>query len=200
MPQEDTNTYVTTGIALTPRILACMLTGGSSLGVNWAVKLAEIADTDVFENATVPTITGSLGTGGDDILAVLLPPQILGEITEDEAVVDHVRDGEWPLALLDRVAGQFAADGTLNEEVYGRCAALMTGANTVAFHINATYIVHMLSMENLDNAFVRKAAQFYERFTETDPAGGLFALFMLSLLGPSRFDRVVESLGGLLGA
>ena len=122
--------YVSTGIALTPRILAGMLTGSSVMGINWAAKFAEIGDNEVFENATIPTLRESLGNAGDDI-----------------------------------------------------------------FHWNANYIIHMLSVENLDNASVRKAANFYERFADADPVGGLFALFMLSLLGPANFDQVVERLG-----
>ncbi len=191
--------YVTTGIALTPRILAGMLTGGKSMGVNWAAKFAEISDTDVFENASKPTIVESLGTDGDDILAALLPPQILTEITADESAIDHVRDGEWPEALLDEVTDQFCENEGLAEQVYERCGRLMAGADVVAFHWNANYIIHMLSVENLDNAYVRKVAQFYQRFSDSDPVGGLFALFMLALLGPARFDRVVSALGGSFG-
>ncbi len=191
--------YVTTGIALTPRILAGMLTGGKSMGVNWAAKFAEIGDADVFENASKPTIVEPLGTDGDDILAALLPPQILVEITADEAAIDHVRDGEWPEALLDEVTTQFCETEELAEQVYERCTRLMAGADVVAFHWNANYVIHMLSVENLDNAYVRKVAQFYQRFSDSDPVGGLFALFMLALLGPARFDRVVGALGGSFG-
>ncbi|BCV17993.1 hypothetical protein AAK684_08370 [Leptogranulimonas caecicola] len=188
--------YVSTGIALTPRILAGMLTGSSVMGINWAAKFAEIGDNEVFENATIPTLRESLGNAGDDILAALLPPQILVELTADESVIDHVRDGEWPAPLLQHVTQQFCAEsGEACEEVYARCERLMTGANTVVFHWNANYIIHMLSVENLDNASVRKAANFYERFADADPVGGLFALFMLSLLGPANFDQVVERLG-----
>lgn len=110
-----------------------------------------------------------------------------------------MRDGEWPEALLDEVTTQFCENEELAEQVYERCTRLMAGADVVAFHWNANYVIHMLSVENLDNAYVRKVAQFYQRFSDSDPVGGLFALFMLALLGPARFDRVVGALGGSFG-
>lgn len=182
---------VSTGIALTPRILAGMLTGGNVLGVNWAARFAQIGDGDVFENAYIPTIKGSLGQGGDDILAALLPPQILSEITANEADIDKIRDGVWPRELLETVTAQMAEDeGDACEEIYARCQALMKNANTVVFHFNANYIIHMLSVANLDIPYVRKAVQLYEKFADTDATGALFGLFMLALLGPVGFDKV----------
>lgn len=184
---------VSTGIALTPRILAGMLTGGNVLGVNWAARFAQIGEGDVFENATVPIIEAQLGQGGDDILAALLPPQILSEITATESDIDHIRDGMWPKALLETVTEQLASDqGEVCEEIYARCVALMKNANTVVFHFNANYVIHMLSVANLDNAWVRKAVQLYEKFADADPAGSLFGLFMLALIGPHGFDKVMQ--------
>lgn len=198
MSENIDPTLVTTGISLTPRILAGMLTGGNTLGVNWAAKFANISDLEVPAQATQPVITHKLPGGGDDILAALLPPQILGDITEHEDI-DDVRDGLWKPELLDRVTeGLVTGDGSTVEEIYERCANLMHGADLTNFYWDANYIIHRLAVENLDNAYVRKVAEFFKRFGDSDPTGGLFALFMLALLGPEHFDRLVDRLSSML--
>jgi hypothetical protein len=189
--------YTDTDIALTPRILSGALMGRNVFGVNWTAKFAHVPEDDVPPAAMRPVLTGDLGAG-DDILAYLLPPSVLGDMTEREAI-DGIRDGRWPTDLLDKVTHELE-DPDMIEEVYERCISLMMDADKNTFYWDANYIVHTLAVENLDDASVRSAVTFYERFAESDSAGSLFALFLLSLLGPKHFDTLIKTLKEIFDA
>lgn len=195
---KDTDFYemerVRTGISLTPRILSAMLVGGNAMGVNWAAKFAHIPEMDVPENALKPVLRGKMfDLGGELMLSQLLPPDVLGDLTETMSL-DDVRDGIWIKDVLEVVTARLARNASEEvEHIYQYCQMLMEGADTTVFYWDAHYVMHMLGMEHIDDASFHMAAKFYNRFADEDPVGSLFALFMLSFLGPTHFNIVVRA-------
>lgn len=186
---------VKTGISLTPRILSAMLVGGNAMGINWAAKFAKIPEMEVPDNAHKPVLAGEYANyGGDQLLSAILPPDIMGDLTETKSL-DDVRDGSWIPEVLEVVTGRLIAnEGEEVEHIYGACEELMHRADTVVFHWDANYVMHMLGLEHIDDGKFHTAARFYGRFADEDPAGSLFALFLLSFLGTEHFNDVIKTL------
>ncbi len=196
---EHVNYYdlprVRTGISFTPRILAAMLVGGNAMGINWAAKFAHIPEMEVPDNAHKPVVTGEFADyGGEVLLSKILPPDILGDLTETKSV-DDVRDGMWIPEVLEVVTGRLVAnEGEEVEHIYAACKEIMEDADTVVFYWDAHYVIHMLGLEHIDDGEFHIASRFYNRFADEDPVGSLFALFLLSFLGAEHFNQVVETL------
>ncbi len=186
---------VKTGISFTPRILAAMLVGGNAMGINWAAKFAHIPEMEVPENALKPIVQDHFkNLGGENLLSALLPPDILGDLTETKSV-DDVRDGSWIPEVLEVVTGRLIAnEGEEVEHIYHACDKLMEKADVVVFYWDAHYVMHMLGLEHIDDGQFHLASKFYNRFADEDPVGSLFALFLLSFLGTSHFNQVVKTL------
>jgi hypothetical protein len=183
--------YLDTNIALTCRILSGMLTGRNVFGQSWTARFAHVPEGDVPPRAKVPVITKDLGAG-DDICAMLLPPEILGDLTEVEAI-DGIRDGRWPIELLDQTTQKLKRLEVI-EEVYGRCDKLMLSADRTTFYWDANYIAHTLAVQHLDDAAVVHAVKLFEKYSPHDIALGMFGLFLIAFLGPTRFNELADSL------
>jgi len=181
--------------ALTPRLLAAMLSGGDVAGTPWHQALAGAA-----ANARPPApatagqrVAPRVPADAERFVGAVLPPALVAAVAQANAF-DALMEGAADAGLLDNLEELLCSDSGLGCRTIARnCGELMARANAGAFFANADYLLDQVERAaGAAGAPLGHARSFYLRHGDGDCGRSLFALVLVAFLGPQRMRRVVE--------